>query len=69
MRNRYRDRYGVNHKAGDEADYLDHIAVKLIRLGIAVPVRESEIETTAIEPPEKTAPPMRKRRRVRRTTE
>ena len=51
----YRDRYGVEHKLGDEFELPDHVAIKLFNNGIAVPVREKAVETAVVEPPEKTA--------------
>ena len=37
----YRDRYGVEHHAGDVANLPDHIGVKLIGHGIAEPVDDA----------------------------
>ena len=54
-RNGYGDRYGEFHRSGDEVEYIDRLAVKLIGLGVAEAVREPVIETAAVEPTKNTA--------------
>ena len=50
----YRCRLGHDHKAGDTCDLPDHVAIKLMRLGIGRAVREAPIERTVKQPPETT---------------
>lgn len=50
----YGDRFGVMHEVGSEWDAPDAIAVKVLRLGIAAPVRESPVERAVKSPPETT---------------
>jgi hypothetical protein len=54
-RDGYGDRYGDFHRNGDEVEYMDRLAVKLIGLGVAEAVREPVIETAAVEPPKNAA--------------
>lgn len=52
----YRDRYGVTHKPGDVAEYIDHLGAKLCRLGVAAPAPvPKKVETMAVEPPQNAA--------------
>ncbi len=44
----YGDRYGVFHKEGEAVEYIDHVAAKLITLGVAAAV--PKVETTARAP-------------------
>ena len=56
--NHYHDRYGVEHERGDEAEYNDQLASKLIRHGIAKPAPKKAVpvvETSEKAPPENTA--------------
>ncbi len=51
----YRDRYGADHVRGDEWEYADHVAVKLVRLGYAEPVRSHPPEVVVPPAPKTTA--------------
>ncbi len=51
----YGDRYGKSHRPGDVVEYADHIAVKLIKARIAVPVREDAPEQAVRKPRERAA--------------
>jgi hypothetical protein len=53
-RDGYGDRFGVMHKYDEEWDAPDAIAVKVLRMGIAVPVREAPVERAVKAAPEHT---------------
>lgn len=61
----YGDRYGTVHRYGEVWDAPEHIARKLVRGGVAVPVARALLETVMTEPSEYAArvgrPPGRKR--------
>lgn len=54
-RNGYGDRYGRRHSLGTVVEYKDDLALKLIRLGVAVAVSEQPVETAELAAPENAA--------------
>ena len=64
----YHNAGGVHGNRGDIIEVGVALASKLIARGMAVPVREPEIETATVAPPETTARRVQKRQRVRKSS-